>query len=122
MRFLQNTIYRNLSPETYSTYPEKYNCLLPADSGNYLICDCWIVDEFGNVDPDYNVSPVPTHYKNLGEVVEPNAELIGVDKSNYWDNKFHPNEFDFLDNDDKDSGNEEETWDDLENSVGEIYG
>lgn len=48
----------------------KYKYAVPVD---YADCctfgDCWLVDIDGNIDPGYNVSPVPIHADSLGEVV-----------------------------------------------------
>jgi hypothetical protein len=31
----------------------------------FYVTDCWLVDRDGNVDPGYNVSPVPIRIENL---------------------------------------------------------
>jgi hypothetical protein len=34
-----------------------------------IVADCWIVDRFGNIDPGYNVSPVPVARSAIGRRV-----------------------------------------------------
>lgn len=36
-----------------------YNYLIPHDTGNYWMIDCWIVNEQGKKHPGYDVAPVP---------------------------------------------------------------
>lgn len=47
---------------------EGYNYLIPVDTGNYWMIDCWIVNEKGEKHPGYNIAPVPVTTSNLEPV------------------------------------------------------
>lgn len=65
-KIIQNLIYKGKNRQG-----EKFDCYSPAVQfckGMYIM-DCWIVDEFGNLSPETDVSPVPVKIENLGDVV-----------------------------------------------------
>lgn len=45
-----------------------YNYLIPNDTGNYWMIDCWIVNEQGEKHPGYDVAPVPLATSGLEPV------------------------------------------------------
>jgi hypothetical protein len=67
-RFVKNVIYKR-DGGPYDEESPEYDCIVPADTGDYAICDCWVCDELGNLHPGYNVSPVPHCKECLGGVV-----------------------------------------------------
>lgn len=66
-RFVKGVIYR--LKHAYPNAKRGYCCCVPADTGDYTICDCWITNEQGQVDPGLNVSPVPLGRGWLGAVI-----------------------------------------------------
>lgn len=81
MTFDKDKIYKNLAAEQFNAdnqllgIDKDYCYLQPIYSGDYLICDCAIVDIDGRVHPGYNACGVPIHKDNLGEAVSTgNAE------------------------------------------------
>lgn len=74
-RFQKNQLYVNLKPEVFNWdneeygITEQYNYLVPVRTGNFVICDCWVVNKEGYTHPRYNVSPVPIDEDVLGPIV-----------------------------------------------------
>ncbi len=72
MRIFEGLIYRAKRGYVYRTKTAKdkrYNCYSPCFTGDYEIVDCWVCDEFGNINPDFNCHGVPINVKVLGCVV-----------------------------------------------------
>lgn len=68
IRYLSSDlIYKAKRP--YDPERPQYDCYRPAESGSYMILDCWVCDKQGRVHPGYNVSPVPVHGRNIGPIV-----------------------------------------------------
>lgn len=67
--FQKGRIYRTKTLSAYAS-SARFNCVRPAHTGNYSICDCWIVDERGRKDPGLGVSPVPISAAVLGAIVK----------------------------------------------------
>ena len=69
-KFVEAVIYRAKRGQRYCHASKpRFNCYVPASSGYFAICDCWVTDEHGNVDPGLNVSPVPVCWQVLGPVI-----------------------------------------------------
>jgi hypothetical protein len=62
-RFIKGKLYKAVEP--YAPEAPKFNHYKPANTGDFEICDCWVVDANGRIHPGYNVSPVPVHWSNL---------------------------------------------------------
>ncbi len=69
MTFKTNTRYRLKEADMYDddlgtgyAYAETYGQI---ECEGMIICDCWITDEFGNVHPGYDQSPVPVRFCDL---------------------------------------------------------
>lgn len=61
-------IYR--AEEPHDPERPEFDCYMPAtDMEECWMADCWICNEFGEVHPDYNVSPVPVHAGSICEKV-----------------------------------------------------
>ena len=67
----ENLIYKAKRGHIHDDSKEgkKYNCYRPALTGNFIILDCWVCDEAGNIHPGYSASPVPVHVANIGTYV-----------------------------------------------------
>lgn len=80
MRFLANTLYVGKEPSAYTNEPEKYNCFIPCSSGDFIIGDCWVVDENGNVDPGLSSCGVPVHFESLGQILKENIQVQNTEE------------------------------------------
>ena len=71
MRVFEGLIYHAKSGHVYRTKAKdkQYNCYSPCFTGDFGIVDCWVCDEFGNINPDFNCSGIPIDVSGLGEVV-----------------------------------------------------
>lgn len=58
----------------YDEANPRYTFLIPVDSGNFYLCDCWIVDRNGNKHPGYSVCPVPIRTEGMIAVADVDAE------------------------------------------------
>jgi len=65
-RFKANRIY-NCKSRNIVACQGRYKYVIPtiSDNGQFYCVDCWIVDKSGNVNPGYNVSPVPVNCDNI---------------------------------------------------------
>lgn len=68
-RFVEGVIYRAKRGCRYPHARRGFDCFVPAHTGDFGICDCWVTDEHGNVDPGLNQSPVPVCIESLGAVI-----------------------------------------------------
>ena len=71
--FIEGKIYRSLDedtrqPDPYDDEAPEYDCYQPTTTGNFWLCDCWVVDSEGRQHPGYE-SAVPVRRESLGEVV-----------------------------------------------------
>jgi len=66
--FVEGVIYR-AKDGPYDESKPKYDCYIPCSTGNWAICDCWIVNEKGKVHPGLNACGVPICREALGDVV-----------------------------------------------------
>lgn len=75
---LEGVIYEAIDQYGYGREPYdpdphywgwKYDCYMPAITGDYGIIDCWVCDRHGNIHPGYNTSPVPINTRRLGKVM-----------------------------------------------------
>lgn len=62
--FVEGQIYRSInedsgSPEPHDSDTPEYDCYQPTMTGNFWVCDCWVVDSKGKRHPGYSVSAVP---------------------------------------------------------------
>lgn len=64
----KHLLYR--SDWIYDEDKPEFAYFIPCDSGNFWIVDCWIVDEEGNVHPDYNVAGVPVGTKGFVAIAD----------------------------------------------------
>jgi hypothetical protein len=72
MRVFQGLVYhakRGFVYRNHTTRDKQYNCYSPCFTGDFGIVDCWVCDEFGNINPDFNCSGVPIDVSGLGAVV-----------------------------------------------------
>ena len=72
--FSSKLIYKAKRGQIYDSDKPRYNCYMPANSGNYSLFDCWVCDARGNVHPGYRNSPVPVYADQLGRVVGDRSE------------------------------------------------
>lgn len=47
-----------------------YHYAKPVHTGDYSICDCWIVNKEGEIHPGFNVSPVPVNRDSIVRLCE----------------------------------------------------
>jgi len=63
--FVSKHVMYEIEAWTYDDDRPEFQYLVPMHSGNFWMVDCWIVDEEGNVHPDYNVAGVPVATGNF---------------------------------------------------------
>lgn len=63
--FVSKCVMYEIEGWTYDDDKPEFQYLIPIHSGNFWMVDCWIVDEEGNVHPDYDVAGVPVATKNF---------------------------------------------------------
>lgn len=67
MNFVAGKLYKPAEP--YDKEQPQYDCLMPAETGNYYAADCFICDQQGNICPGYSNAPMPILAIDLGEPV-----------------------------------------------------
>lgn len=78
MKFELNTLYENLAADETDG---EFIYLIPAMEGEFWICDCWSVNRNGVVNPEMNVCATPFRADNLGEIIERDVAVIGIDEN-----------------------------------------
>ena len=63
--FVSKHVMYEVEGSVYDEERPEFAFYIPCDSGNFWMVDCWIVDEEGNVHPDYEVAGVPVVTKNF---------------------------------------------------------
>ena len=61
--FIQNAIYKSTDNTN-----DKYDHLIPAREGEYIIVDAWRCDKSGNVEPGAEC-PYPHHADSFGDII-----------------------------------------------------
>lgn len=62
--FVEGQIYRSIdkdsgNPKPYDSETPEYDCYQPTMTGDFYLCDCWVVDSKGNRHPGYSAAAVP---------------------------------------------------------------
>lgn len=68
MTFIKGARFRAKGSAPDPEFPS-YKFFEPADTGDWEICDCYIVDAAGNRSPNHLNSPIPTHWSRLGKML-----------------------------------------------------
>jgi len=68
-RFISGVIFRAKRECHHPGAGRAFHCFVPVSTGDYAICDCWVTDEEGTLDPGFNVSPVPVCAEALGMAI-----------------------------------------------------
>jgi len=68
-RFISGVIFRAKRGCRYPEAGRGFNCFVPVATRDWAVCDCWVTDEAGNVDPGLSCSPVPVQAKDLGMAI-----------------------------------------------------
>ena len=68
-RFIEGVIFRARRGCEYPGAQKGFNCYTPAHTGDFHTCDCWVTNELGDIDPGFNVSPVPVCSLSLGQAI-----------------------------------------------------
>jgi len=66
MKVYPRNLYRLHEP--YDEDQPEYDCMRPAQAGDFGVFDAWICNKQGRVHPDYNVSPVPIRNDSFNPV------------------------------------------------------
>ena len=64
-RFDRRRIYTRVAG-SYQPSDPRFCYYKPVSTGNWEICDCWLVDRHGRKDPAYNTHGLPVHFSCLG--------------------------------------------------------
>ena len=72
--FIEGQIYRSINERSgkldpYDDDAPEYDCYQPTATGDFWLCDCWVVDSEGRQHPGIDRSAVPVRKGCLGEVV-----------------------------------------------------
>ena len=68
-RFISGVIFRAKRGCRCPQAGRRFGCFVPVSTGDWAICDCWVTDEDGNVDPGLNCSPGPVCTEALGMAI-----------------------------------------------------
>ena len=77
--FVEGQIYRSIdedsgNPKPYDSEAPEYDSYRPTMTGNFYLCDCWVVDSKGNRHPGYSEDAVPVRRECL-QSIEDQADI-----------------------------------------------
>lgn len=68
-RFIQGVIFRAKRGCSDPQAGPGFGCFVPVATSDGYVCDCWVTDAAGNVDPGLSSSPVPVRAEALGMAI-----------------------------------------------------